>query len=140
MKKILALFVFLLSAVFSIMAEYPQPSMDLNGKYGYRDSRGHFVIRPRYDNALSFREGVAMVEMGGKWGFVNQFGRTVAKCIYDEVRDFNFGYALVCKKGKWGAIDIKGKEIVPCQFDTFGEVSEVKVYLTEQDEASEDKK
>lgn len=128
MKHLLISLISLLLACVA-WAAYPTVFQDLSGKFGYKSPTGQTVIRARYDNALSFREGYAPVEIRGKWGFVDVKGRTVAKCIYDEVLDFNFGYAIVCKKGKWGAIDTHGKEVIPCMFDNQGEISDVKVYL-----------
>lgn len=141
MKKILFLIAAILFSAITASAAYPTPFLDLNGKYGYKSPTGQTVIRAKYDNALSFREGYAAVEIHGKWGFINLHGRTVARCIYNEVRDFNYGYAIVCQDGKWGAIDTKGKLIIPCMFDTAGEVSDAKVYIMDDsDDSGSDKK
>ncbi|MBD5249994.1 MAG: WG repeat-containing protein [Bacteroides sp.] len=115
----------LLASGLSVWAEYPRPSQAVNGKYGYYSSTGNVEIRPRYDNALDFREGFAPVEIRGKWGFINLQGRTIAKCQYQEVRNFNYGYAVVRKDNKWGVIDTDGKEVVPCVFDDLGQLSDV---------------
>lgn len=113
----------------SLYAEYPVPHESMSGKWGYVNSVGQMVIRPRYDNALPFRDQFAAVEKGGKWGFVNLQGREICKCQYQEVRDFNYGYALVKKDDKWGAIDTKGELVVPCEHAQESELMHIKTYL-----------
>jgi len=44
----------------------------LNGKSGYIDHTGAFVIQPRFDQVEHFSEGLAAVKIGSKWGFVSQ--------------------------------------------------------------------
>lgn len=129
-KLILSLIAIVLGAV-ALYAEYPVPHESMSGKWGYINSVGQMVIRPRYDSALPFREGMAAVEQRGKWGFVNLQGRQVCKCVYQEVRDFNYGYALVKKDGKWGAINEDGELIVPCENATEGDLVKIKTYLKE---------
>jgi hypothetical protein len=56
---------------------------DKDGKWGFIDSTGNEVSRPRYDNALSFSEGLAAVychkedSYDGYWGFVDRSGNEV---------------------------------------------------------------
>lgn len=124
---------FFLSAIAAVFcfglvkADYPHPMESMSGLYGYANSVGQMVIKPRYDNALPFREGFAAVERRGKWGFIDLRGKVIAKLIYDSVKDFNYGFAIVQLNGKWGAIDTDGNLIVPCEHDTYGELENLKV-------------
>ena len=36
------------------------------------DKQGKFVINPQFDQALSFSEGLAVVEVGGRWGYISR--------------------------------------------------------------------
>lgn len=125
MKQLIVLLLALLASV-NVMAEYPRPGQGLNGKYGYFSATGNPEIRPKFDNAMDFREGFAAVEMRGKWGFINLQGRFIAKCKYQEVRPFNYGYAVVKENNRWGVIDTEGKEVIPCIFDNMGELVDIK--------------
>lgn len=109
---------------------YPTPLQNYSGKYGYANATGQMVIRPRYDNALPFKEGFAAVEQGGKWGFIDRAGHTLGKIQYQLVRNFNLGYALVKMKGKWGAINTDGELVVPCQYEKETELGDVKRYMS----------
>ena len=41
-----------------------------DGKSGYIDTTGRFVIEPQYDEAEDFSEGLAPVKKDGKWRFI----------------------------------------------------------------------
>lgn len=45
-----------------------------DGKFGFVNSKGKYVIEPFYDEAGYFSEGLAPVKLNGKWGFVNRKG------------------------------------------------------------------
>lgn len=58
-------------------------------KWGYIDNEGKEIISPKYDNALSFSEGLAAVNhgadgngSGGNWGFINMSGDEVIPINY----------------------------------------------------------
>ena len=86
------------------------------GKRGFIDKTGREVIPCKYDIALDFREGLAMVKMSGKYGFIDKTGREVAPCQYDDAEDLHEGMALVKKNDKWGFIDKTGREVIPCKY------------------------
>lgn len=45
-----------------------------NGKYGYIDRKGTIAIKPKYDMADDFSEGLARVKLGSKWGYIGSNG------------------------------------------------------------------
>ncbi len=57
----------------------------LNGKYGFIDKNGDFVIKPKFDDAWYFREGLAAVELNGKYGFIDKSGKIIAKPEFDDI-------------------------------------------------------
>ena len=107
LKKIFLSAAFLLSGFGLIHADYPTPTESMSGLYGYANSVGQMVIKPRYDNALPFRS------------------KLICKIMYQSVKDFNFGYALVQSEGKWGAIDTSGEEVVPCMYENYGDLAKI---------------
>ena len=42
--------------------------------YGYLDATGRMAIRPQYENALSFGDGLAAVWIEDTWGYINKKG------------------------------------------------------------------
>ena len=120
----------------------------LNGKYGFIDKSGTEVIPCKYDEADSFREGLAKVVLKGKYGFVDKTGTEVIPCKYDAAESFSEGIAKAKLKGndgyitqtgiwydnadknlsdnlrrvllndKWGFVDKTGTLVIPCKYDS----------------------
>lgn len=65
-----------------------------NGKYGFVDEIGNWVIPPQFDGAEAFVEGVAGVGINGKCGFINPDGSWAIPPVYDDT-DFQFSEGLV---------------------------------------------
>jgi hypothetical protein len=57
-----------------------------NGKYGYGDTNGNVVIKPRFDFARQFHHGMASVIYEGKEQMMNGDGTLVGEGRFDEVR------------------------------------------------------
>lgn len=56
-----------------------------NGKWGYVDEAGNWVIEPKYGGVWDFNEGLALVR-NRKWeyGVIDQTGKEVVPCIHDD--------------------------------------------------------
>lgn len=50
-----------------------------NGKWGYIDKTGKMVIKPQFNCARSFSEGLARVWIDGKMGYINKTGKYIWK-------------------------------------------------------------
>lgn len=97
-----------------------------DGKYGYIDKSGNFVIDPIYQRAGVFVRGLAPVCLAGdgdqrQCGVVGVNGNFVINPIYSEVRSFgDDGLAAVSifdgESSRAGFIDSSGDEVVPLQF------------------------
>ena len=53
------------------------------------------VIQPQFDQAGSFAEGLARVQVGNQWGYINQQGKFVMQPQFEEANPFTEGLALV---------------------------------------------
>jgi hypothetical protein len=71
------------------------PVWDERGKYGFIDVRGRVRIRPQFDGALPFTEGLAAVRLGDKWGFIAPSGKVVVPLSFYGVSPFSDGLAAV---------------------------------------------
>jgi hypothetical protein len=92
------------------------------GKIGFFDRRGKVVIKPNFDFAAPFHEGLAafcegcMGRMrgehrfweGGKWGYINRKGNIVITAQFDSATNFEKGQAEVVREGKSIYINKKG--------------------------------
>ena len=85
-----------------------------NGKYGFINSTGQWVIKPQYDWCDYFYDGKAIAKEKGKYGFIDVNGEWMAKPIYDTVKHFSEGFAGVGRLSNeermyWDIIDTAGK-------------------------------
>jgi hypothetical protein len=76
-----------------------------NGKSGYIDNTGRIVIRPQFDEAWGFSEGLAPFRDGNKWGYIDETGRIVIRPQFFEATSFKEGLAPVGAFFKSGFID-----------------------------------
>ena len=89
-------------------------------KFGFINTKGIWVIQPKYDGCTQFREGLCAVLINGKWGYIDKKGTLVIPAKYDLVFGFYEGVSVVRvgdnSTGKYGVIDKSGKFIVSPQF------------------------
>lgn len=90
---------------------------DISGKYGFKNDKGLIIIKPRFDDAGNFIEGLAWVKRNEKFGFIDGFGKEVIEIRYDRVYSFYEGLANVIFNNKQGYINKKGEEIIPLIYD-----------------------
>ncbi len=111
------------------------PALVVGEKWGYIDRAGKMVIKPQFDEAKHFYEGLAAVKVGKKWGFVDHMGKFIAKPRWDKVGRFSDGMARVGIKRdydpktnvmhcRWGYIDRTGKVIVKPKYDYVSDFSD----------------
>ncbi|MBA4389174.1 MAG: hypothetical protein C0404_14470 [Verrucomicrobia bacterium] len=73
------------------------------GKWGYMDKTGKLAIKPQYECAWDFSDGLACVQVDLMRGYINEKGETVIKPQYVFARPFSEGMAAAFKgAGKWG--------------------------------------
>lgn len=108
------------------------------GLFGFVDSKGKTLIKPTYDGASSFSEGLACVTTGEgakggqprNWLYIDESGTKKIDGKFSFGLPFAEGLAPVAKgrwqnsgmtpalvSAKWGFIDKKGKTVVPLNFD-----------------------
>lgn len=88
------------------------------GKCGYISRDGKFAIRPQFESAVSFSEGMAAVKLDNRWGYVDSTGKIVINPQFDAVTTFFGGLAVVSVSGHTGTINKQGKYVVnPGQYN-----------------------
>jgi hypothetical protein len=101
-----------------------------DGKWGYINKKGETVIKPGFDGASDFSEGLACVSVGavydkekkdfvkpGKWGFINKKGEMVIKPQFSGGGRFSEGLAAVTTfEWEMVFIDRKGNIAFPVEF------------------------
>jgi len=62
-------------------ADFPEATY----KWGYIGRSGDLLIPARYDDARSFQEGRAMVQIKGNWGIIDLRGKTIVEPQYKGI-------------------------------------------------------
>lgn len=89
-----------------------------NGKMGFINAKGEWVIEPTYDKARAFNAGLAPVAQDKEWGYIDESGKIVINFKYRDAEIFsNNGLAPVKEKKLWGFIDKTGKLVIPMEYD-----------------------
>ncbi len=92
-------------------------SFEENGKWGFKNFYTDKVeIKPQFQAADFFHNGIAVVKLKGKWGYINEKGKWIIDPEFQDARPFNKGIAPVKLNDKWGFINEKGKWIIKPEF------------------------
>ena len=78
--------------------DYADPSILViqeGNLYGYGDTKGEVLIKPKYQDARPFCEGLAAVKYNGKYGYIDKSGKTVIQFKYNDALDFYNGKSIV---------------------------------------------
>jgi len=108
----------------------------VNGKYGYVNKNGEYVVNPQFDDANDFTAaGLAAVLVNDKYGYVDKTGQYAINPQFEAQKTFNGdyylsytndfyddGYAVVFMTDSWGEeifgiIDKNGRYIANPQFE-----------------------
>lgn len=65
-----------------------------NNRWGYMDGNGKWMIKPRFDAAEAFAEGLAVVQSGEVWGVLQADGTWLFKPGFRSITPFRHGVAL----------------------------------------------
>lgn len=87
----------------------------VDGRYGYLDADGSWLVAPRYDSAFGFSQGMALVIQGGLAGYIDRTGHeAIAPRFLPESGSFEApGLAAVQTLGGFGLIDRSGALVLP---------------------------
>lgn len=86
-------------------------------KVGFIDTKGNWVIEPKYDKVRAFSKGLAPVNVGGKWGFIDKGGKLVISPIYNDAELFSEDGLAPVKIKDWGFVNKEGKLVIPANYE-----------------------
>lgn len=101
-------------------------AMAVNGKYGYVNATGGWVLEPALEYAFPFSEGLSHFCEGGLWGYRGRDGKVVVLARFMRVEPFRHGLAVVdVEGGKSRYIDSSGGYAFDASFTAAGSFSAV---------------
>lgn len=82
-------------------------AVKVEDKWGFIKPDGTWLIEPCYDDAYSFRCGLAPVMKNGKWGYISESGKMVIDADYDGAISFSEnGVSAVKNDDSWRFIQL----------------------------------
>jgi len=105
-----------------------------DGKVGFINPSGEFVVPPSFDDALPFSDGLAAVKTGDKWGFVDTNGRQVIPPQFKAAYYFQQGIGLVESDAGEVLIDKSGVTIAK-GFSVLQPIAEGRVPASREDKS-----
>jgi len=74
---------------------YPASSSTIDGKWGYIDNTGKFIIEPTFLSAQNFQgNGLALVGTDKGFGLIDKSGKYIVEPVYDYISGFSEGFAI----------------------------------------------
>jgi len=71
-----------------------------NGKYGYLNKEGKWVIPPTFLEVGAFSEKVSSYRNAANWGTINSEGKILSEAKWEKITDFSGGLAIANSAGK----------------------------------------
>lgn len=104
------------SATVSATEDEPLFKITVGDKFGFINSTGQIAIKPQFEEAADFHEGLAavLVQRGDSshaYGYIDKSGAYAVEPRFKIARDFSEGLALVMEDGAWSYIDKEGNVV-----------------------------
>lgn len=79
-----------------------------NGKWGFIDTTGKVAVKPQYEEARPFYNGLAAVKVNGKWGYIDSKNyKLVIPAEFEEAREMGaHGFAFVKLDDEWNVLSL----------------------------------
>lgn len=102
-----------------------------NSRYGFLNHEGKFAIKPIYNSAMPFTNGLAPVKAQKGWGYIDKNGNEYMPCVWENVlliEDTQKRYIWGMRNNTWYLYDANRKELAFkkgfAKVKNFGEIDE----------------
>lgn len=112
---------------------YPAATKEIGGTlWGYIDSTGEFVIKPKFDYAMDFQDNsLAIVGVNNLQGAIDKEGRYVIEPKYENVIGFSEGRGAVIDKEGFKVINEQGEILSPKAYSFIGSYKDGRALFSE---------
>jgi hypothetical protein len=97
-------------------SDEPLAVVQLNGKWGFIDTKGNEVVPCKYDEVNKFSEGLSAVELNDRWMYIDKTGKVIIKLNKGTViaNRFSEGFAYILgyEPNREGFINKTGKMVI----------------------------
>jgi hypothetical protein len=123
-----------LEADFRLQNYFFLPFVEQN-TWGYINESGEEMIKPSFEEASLFHDGLAFVASRGKYGYINKSGKLVIGYQFDDAESFHNSAAVVQVDTLYGLIDKSGGFLIQPSYEELTDVSE-DIYMGVKDDLS----
>lgn len=102
-------------------------------KFAFIDATGRVISEDRFEDARSFSEGLAAVQIHGKWGYTDKNAKVVIPPEYSDAGAFSEGLAPVYRNGRGGFIAKDGSIVIATKFESVSGFSEGFAVVRDED-------
>ena len=95
-----------------------------NGKFGYLNSTGQWIISPNFTEVGTFAEKVSTYRNGPTWGLLSSEGKMLGDARWEEIKPFSGGHAIATLAGKHYLIRPTGELALPDGYDKISRLKE----------------
>jgi hypothetical protein len=88
-----------------------------NGKVGFVNSSGGWVIEPLFEDTGTFSEQRAKYKSAGSWGLIGPDGQVIAEAKWDDIKDFSSGTAVARAGSQFYLMNTSGQVVNESGFD-----------------------
>lgn len=88
-----------------------------DGKAGFINASGQWVIEPRFAETGNFNERMATFRNSSQWGLVGVDGNIISEAKWDEIKSFSAGIAVAKAGGQFFLLDKSGQVLNQDGFD-----------------------
>lgn len=85
---------------------------EVEDKKGNKELKHQWLVKPVYEDAQPFCNGLAAVKENGKYGFIGIDGKVVVSPEYESVKYYSDDLIPVLTDGKWDYINMYGKQMI----------------------------
>lgn len=106
------------------------------GMAGFIDASGKIAIKPDFNFAYPFKDGVSLVRTDTNYGFIDRKGNFIIPAEYVNANEFSEDRAAVKlteKQNLWGYINLTGELVIEPRFQSTREFSEGRAVVTMPD-------
>ncbi len=118
-KYLLTVILLIVSAGFSAAQNGVRVQASVDGKCGFIDQNGKWVISPQYDEINDYiYDDMIQVKVNGKWGLIDTNGNLLVSIQYDEINHYAIDDMIQVKDNdKWGFVSISNKTVITPQYE-----------------------
>lgn len=87
------------------------------GKFGFVNSAGTWVVPPQYTEITGFSEKIAAYRMTQKWGLISSTGEVISEATWEEIKPFQKSTAIAKTNGQYFLLNTFGATVNTEGFD-----------------------